>query len=118
MQPGASIRASHEHGRSLLSRRFLLRLVAVALGVCAGMGLRALLTPWLGEALPFLFALPAVALTALYTGFTAGLGVVLLCCLWVLLPWLPPGLQQPAAWTAIGDFAPPALVLVAVCGWF
>ncbi|MGD9943234.1 MAG: response regulator [Burkholderiaceae bacterium] len=118
MSPGDSIRASHEPGRPRPGRRFLLRLVAVALGVCAGMGLRVLLTPWLGESLPFLFALPAVALVALYAGYGAALVMVVLCAVWALLPWLPPGLSSEAGWSAVGGFVPPALVLVAVCGWF
>ncbi|WP_170162331.1 ATP-binding protein [Caldimonas tepidiphila] len=58
------------------------------------MGLRALLDPWLGEAIPFLLATLAVLMVQIRAGRNAALATVLGCIAWTLLP----GAAPAASW--------------------
>ncbi len=64
----------------------MVAVVATGLGV----GVRLLLTPWLGDALPFLTIFPAVAVAVWYGGFWAGLLATMLGYLAAALFFIPP----------------------------
>jgi two-component system, NtrC family, sensor kinase len=83
--------------RALLAPRTALpeKVALVALGLVLAMGLRTLLTPWLGDSFPLLLAFPVVAFASLMAGIPAALVLGALCMLWVGIPWLPP--NWPAA---------------------
>jgi signal transduction histidine kinase/ActR/RegA family two-component response regulator len=78
--------------RALLAPRTALpeKVALVALGLVLAMGLRTLLTPWLGDSFPLLLAFPVVAFASLMAGIPAALVLGALCMLWVGIPWLPP----------------------------
>ncbi|RPH40390.1 MAG: response regulator [Burkholderiales bacterium] len=65
------------------------------LAALVAMGGRVALGPWLGDSLPFVFALPIVALLAVGVGTAAAATAALLCAAWAVLPWLPPVTDQP-----------------------
>jgi two-component system NtrC family sensor kinase len=78
--------------RALLAPRTALpeKVAVVALGLVVAMGLRALLTPWLGNTFPLLLAFPVVAYVSLIAGVPAALALAALCVGWLTIPWLPP----------------------------
>ncbi|HVL59213.1 MAG TPA: hypothetical protein VM491_22195, partial [Burkholderiaceae bacterium] len=79
------------------------------------MALRAATEPWFGDRLPFVFALPAVAVV----GWRLGLGPALLvggiCIGWLLLPWPQPAISELSGVTAAVLFLPSALAIALVC---
>lgn len=72
---------------------------------------RALIDPWLGESLPFLFALPAVLLIGRGCGLGPALLATLLAVLWVMDPWLAPTIAMSRIWRPVLFFLPSALML-------
>ncbi|HVG05900.1 MAG TPA: hypothetical protein VM937_13260, partial [Burkholderiaceae bacterium] len=80
------------------------------------MGVRNLLTPWLGPDLPFVTAFPAVAIVAFFSGITAGGITALACALWTLTPWLPPYPGPGFGWQEIATFIPAAFVVAFFSG--
>jgi signal transduction histidine kinase/ActR/RegA family two-component response regulator len=80
------------------------------------MGVRNLLTPWLGPDLPFVTAFPAVAIVAFFSGITAGGITALVCALWTLTPWLPPYPGPGFGWQEIATFIPAAFVVAFFSG--
>lgn len=80
------------------------KLVVVAVALVVAMGLRSLLSPWLGNAFPLVFAFPMVALVSLLAGVGAAGALALLCLAWVWVPFMPP------SWPAQG----PMHILVAL----
>jgi two-component system NtrC family sensor kinase len=63
--------------------------VALA-ALLSSMGLRVALTPWLGDAIPVEFAIPATAAVSYLCGFRWGVLLAGLVIAWVSIPWLPP----------------------------
>ncbi len=83
--------------------------VAVAAGVVA-MALRTLFDELVvGDALPYLFAYPAVALVGLLIGSGPALATMTVSTVWILLPWVPPAAS--ATWLETLVFVPMATVL-------
>jgi PAS domain S-box-containing protein len=81
----SSLRVGRPTGRWVADRL----LVPIGAGVAA-MLLRALLDPWLDVQLLFVFAFPAVVLSAARGGLHAGIVTASTCVAWSLLPMLPP----------------------------
>ena len=78
------------------------------------MGARGLLNPWFGNALPFVFAFPAVALVAWVAGLVPALAAALLCAAWALAPGIEPSLDPEATWLQMATFLPSALLVAFV----
>lgn len=84
-------------------------LLAIVAGVAA-MGLRTLFDEAVvGDALPYLFAYPAVALVGLLIGSGPALATMTVSTVWILLPWVPPAAS--ATWLETLVFVPMATVL-------
>ena len=85
--------------------------VGAVLAGLAAMGLRGLLDPWLGQAVPYLLAVPTVCVV----GFVAGVGpaaaTALACVAWGIVPGLSPTVETSASWRATLLFLPSALLL-------
>ncbi|UUX94904.1 ATP-binding protein [Aquabacterium sp. J223] len=77
--PGPSLRDRHRHALRPLPGRA----IAIALaGVVLAMGCRALLNPWLGDAVPFVLAFVALVVVQALAGGRAAVVLVLGCVLW------------------------------------
>src|SRR6478672_6027160 len=72
---------------------------------------RGLLNPWFGNAVPFVFAFPAVAAVAWVAGAAPALATTLLCAIWVLAPGTDPSLDPDATWLPMAAFLPSALLV-------
>ena len=111
MKTGSSVPASSPRWpaalRRFLSNRWILALLVTAVAMFA----RALIDPWLGESLPFLFALPAVLLIGRGCGLGPALLGTLLAMLWVMNPWIAPTIAMNHVWRPMLFFLPSALVL-------
>ena len=84
----------------------------IALGASsAGMGARGLLDPWLGDAVPFAFALPAVFFVGWLAGTWMAALAAALSVAWLLIPGIPPTIAPGLAWRTILYFLPSALLL-------
>src|SRR5690606_26396071 len=84
-------------------------LLAIVAGVVA-MGLRTLFDEAVvGDALPYLFAYPAVALVGLLVGSGPALATMTASTVWVLVPWVPP--TATGTWLETLIFVPMATVL-------
>ena len=105
-------------GVSAQSRwRFGLRQAAIVLvATLIAMGVRNLLTPWLGTGLPFITAFPAVAIVAFFSGITTGAMTALACALWLLAPWTPPVLASDFGWEEFAAFVPAAFLVAFFSG--
>jgi len=84
--------------------------IAVVVALVA-MAARGLLNPWFGNALPFVFAFPAVALVAWVAGVAPALAAALICAAWVLAPWVDPSLDPESTWLPMAAFLPSALLV-------
>ena len=62
----------------------------VLAGVAVGMGTRALLQPWLADAVPFVLAFTALIAVQAVAGRAAAIWTVLGCAVWALIPGLHP----------------------------
>jgi len=62
----------------------------VLAGVVVGMGTRALLQPWLADAVPFVLAFTALIAVQAVAGRTAAIWTALGCAVWALIPGLNP----------------------------
>ncbi len=82
-----------------------------AIAAVIGMGLRGLLDRWLGDAVPFVFAAPAVVAIGWYAGLLPALLTAALSVAWLHLPWLRPTLGLEAGWKPSLYFLPGALLL-------
>ena len=80
------------------------------------MGVRNLLTPWLGTDLPFVTAFPAVAIVAFFSGITTGGITALACALWTMTPSLPPYPSPGFGWQEIAAFIPAAFLVAFFSG--
>jgi signal transduction histidine kinase/ActR/RegA family two-component response regulator len=90
---------------------------AVVLGVGTAMGLRALLTPWIGEsAAPFITAFPVIAAVAFFSGVGVGAATSIGCALWVAIPFWPPYLSTTDDWRLLALFVPAAFLIAFFCG--
>ena len=97
--------------------RFGLRQAAIVLvATLIAMGVRNLLTPWLGTGLPFITAFPAVAIVAFFSGITTGAITALACALWLLAPWTPPALASDFGWEEFATFIPAAFLVAFFSG--
>ena len=97
--------------------RFGLRqALIVFVATVVAMGVRNLMTPWLGTDLPFVTAFPAVAIVAFFSGITTGAITGLVCALWVLTPWLPPHPSPGFAWQEVASFIPAAFLVAFFSG--
>ncbi len=84
-------------------------IIAIAAGAVA-MGLRGLFTEVIvSDALPYLFAYPAVALVGLLIGAGPALATMTVATLWILVPWVPP--TASGTWIETLLFVPMATVL-------
>jgi signal transduction histidine kinase len=84
-------------------------ILAVAAGVVA-MGLRTLFDDVIvSDALPYLFAYPAVALVGLLIGAGPALATMTVATVWILVPWVSP--SATATWLETLVFVPFATVL-------
>ena len=81
------------------------------LTAAAAMALRGLLDPWLGHALPFVFALPAMLLVGWFADNGAVAVAALACAVWLLEPVLAPTLGLADGWRSIFYFLPSGLLL-------
>ncbi len=79
------------------------------------MGLHLALEPVIGDALPFAFAFPAVAVVALAAGVMPGMATVVGCAVWRLATAWPQLPTTNLCWQA-AVFTLPALVLAFACG--
>ena len=97
--------------------RFGLRQAAIVLvATLIAMGVRNLLTPWLGPGLPFITAFPAVAIVAFFSGITTGAITALACALWLLAPWTSPVLASDFGWEEFAAFIPAAFLVAFFSG--
>ena len=97
--------------------RFGLRQAAiVVIATVIAMGVRNLLTPWLGTGLPFITAFPAIAIVAFFSGITTGAMTALACALWLLSPWIPPTLSFDFGWEELATFIPAAFLVAFFSG--
>jgi two-component system, NtrC family, sensor kinase len=91
--------------------------LAVVLGIGAAMGLRALVSPWLGdEFAPFVTAFPAVAAVAFFTGVGAGAIAAIGYAVMVGLPQLPPYVAAAEGWSQLAVFLPAAFLVAFFAG--
>lgn len=77
----------------------------------AAMAARGALQPWLGDALPFIFALPAMFFVGWFAGKVPAAVAALVCAAWLLAPALAPTLSPADGWRPIFYFLPSALLL-------
>ena len=97
--------------------RFGLRQASIVLvATLIAMGVRNLLTPWLGPGLPFITAFPAVAIVAFFSGITTGAITALACALWLLAPWTSPVLASDFGWEEFAAFIPAAFLVAFFSG--
>ena len=97
--------------------RFGLRQAAIVMvATLIAMGVRNLLTPWLGTGLPFITAFPAVAIVAFFSGITTGAITALACVLWLFAPWTPPVLASDFGWEEVAAFMPAAFLVAFFSG--
>jgi signal transduction histidine kinase/CheY-like chemotaxis protein len=86
--------------------------LAVLLGVGSAMGLRMLMTPWIGEnAGPFITAFPVVAAVAFFCGVGTGAATAVGCVIWIAMPGLPPNLTSAEDWRLMAVFLPAAFLV-------
>jgi signal transduction histidine kinase/CheY-like chemotaxis protein len=91
--------------------------LAIVLGVATAMGLRSLVTPWVGpEFVPFVTAFPAVAAVAFFTGVGSGALTAVGCAIWVALPGLPPHIATGEGWFQLAVFLPCAFLVAFFAG--
>ena len=96
---------------------FGLRQAAIVLiATVIAMGVRNLLTPWLGHGLPFITAFPAIAIVAFFSGITTGAMTALGCALWLFAPWTPPTLASDFGWEEFATFIPAAFLVAFFSG--
>ena len=96
---------------------FGLRQAAIVLiATVIAMGVRNLLTPWLGTGLPFITAFPAVAIVAFFSGITTGAITALACAVWLFAPWTPPTLASDFGWEEFATFIPAAFLVAFFSG--
>jgi signal transduction histidine kinase len=88
----------------------------VVLATIAAMGARALVAPWIGETLPFVFAFPTVAGVAFFVGITSGALVAICCAAWLLIPGMPPEMLAGVNWSAAATFLPAAFFVAFFAG--
>ena len=81
------------------------------LAAAAAMAARGMCEQWLGDALPFVFALPVVFLVGVIAGNAAAAVATVACALWLLVPGLTPALSAENGWRAVVYFLPSALLL-------
>lgn len=87
-------------------------IIAIAAGAAA-MGLRvAFADVVVNDALPYLFAYPAVALIGLLIGAGPALATMTVATIWVLVPWVPP--TASGTWFETLMFVPVATVVAVV----
>jgi two-component system NtrC family sensor kinase len=86
-----------------------------AVAAMLAMGARAAMQPALGDALPFLFAYPAIVLVALRSGTGPALLAAAICAAWCVVPWFPPSLSTGQPAFQLGGFGVAALVTVLIC---
>ena len=92
--------------------RFGLRqALIVCVATIVAMGVRNLLTPWLGTELPLVTAFPAVAIVAFFSGITTGAVTGVACALWMFTPWVPPNPSADFGWEEIAAFVPAAFLV-------
>ena len=75
------------------------------------MGARGLLGHWLGDAVPFVFALPAVFAVGWIAGMLPAVVTTVLSVAWLLIPWVAPTLRPDLGWRSALYFLPSALLL-------
>ncbi len=88
---------------------------AIAAGLIAVLA-RALMQPVLGDALPFLLALPACAIVAVRLGGGPGALAAAVCAAATWVPGLPPQVAPADQPLQIGAFAVAALITALLCG--
>ncbi|MCK9689383.1 hypothetical protein [Scleromatobacter humisilvae] len=88
---------------------------AMVVGALAALA-RALLQPLLGDALPFVFAFPAIALASSLWGASAGLAAALVAALAVWMPAIPPAIAPQYEAIQFACFALASVVTAMVCG--
>ena len=97
--------------------RFGLRQAAIVIvATIIAMGVRNLLTEWVGSGLPFITAFPAVAIVAFFSGITTGAMTALACVLWLFAPWVPPALTTDLGWEEVAAFLPAAFLVAFFSG--
>jgi signal transduction histidine kinase/ActR/RegA family two-component response regulator len=97
--------------------RFGLRqALIVCVATIVAMGVRNLLTPWLGTELPLVTAFPAVAIVAFFSGITTGAVTGVACALWMFTPWVPPNPSADFGWQEIAIFVPAAFLVAFFSG--
>ncbi len=97
--------------------RFGLRQALIVLvATIVAMGVRNLLTPWLGIDLPLVTAFPAVAIVAFFWGITTGAATGLACALWLFTPWVPLHSSADLGWPEIAAFVPAAFLVAFFSG--
>jgi signal transduction histidine kinase/CheY-like chemotaxis protein len=97
--------------------RFGLRqALIVFVATIVAMGMRNLLTPWLGTDLPLVTAFPAVAIVAFFSGITTGAVTGVACALWLLVPWVPPQPSAEFGWQEVAVFVPAAFLVAFFSG--
>ncbi|MBC8119794.1 MAG: response regulator, partial [Burkholderiaceae bacterium] len=97
--------------------RFGLRqALIVVVATIVAMGVRNLLTPWLGSDLPFITAFPAIAIVAFFSGITSGAVTGIACVLWLFSPWMPPHPTADLSWQEIAAFIPAAFLVAFFSG--
>ena len=97
--------------------RFGLRQAAIViLATVIAMGVRNLLSPWVGAGLPFITAFPAVAIVAFFSGITTGAMTALACVLWLFAPWVPSALSADLGWEEVAAFLPAAFLVAFFSG--
>ena len=87
----------------------------VVVATVIAMGGRNLLSPWLGDELPFVTTFPMVAIAAFFSGISTGAVTAIACALWVLSP-LPPSALPEVAWQSTAVFLPSAFLVAFFCG--
>lgn len=87
---------------------------AMIVGALAAL-VRALLQPMLGDALPFVAALPAVALASALWGTSAGLAAAFVAALAVWMPGIPPTIALQEEAIQFGCFAVASCVIALAC---
>lgn len=85
------------------------RWAAALLIALTAMLLRGLLTPWLGDTLPLLLAMPAVAVAGFLAGIAPAMAAALVCAGWLFVPAFAPTPEDP--WRSTLYFLPSALML-------
>lgn len=91
--------------------------LAIVLGVGAAMGLRALLTPWIGDTFaPFITVFPVVAVVAFFAGVGAGALTAVACAVWIALPALPPVVSSEEGWRQLAVYLPAAFLVAFFAG--